>query len=231
MHPSRPVHPTAAPPESSLLPVFLTHAGRARELAAALEESGTPVTLVAGGSSPVGLPPLTRLEVESGQLAATRRSLRELLEERPDLLPRFGTELVGEDYQLRPSAYVLLRDPEGRLALARQPLGDFLIGGGIEPGESAEEAVLREAVEEVGLRLEVGDYLGCAEELLLSPRYGVPFQKRCHFFGARILGTAPAVEDDHQLVWEPPQQLLRGLFHQAHRWAVALFELGAGRAC
>ena len=58
----------------------------------------------------------------------------------------------------RLTARVLLLDPEGRILLMRGRLpGDpeaprvwFTVGGGIEPGESAEAAAAREIVEETG---------------------------------------------------------------------------------
>lgn len=59
----------------------------------------------------------------------------------------------------RLTARVLLLDPDGRILLMRGRLpGDpeaphvwFTVGGGIEPGESAEAAAAREIVEETGL--------------------------------------------------------------------------------
>lgn len=57
---------------------------------------------------------------------------------------------------LRPSARVLLLDAQGRLLLFRAPAVDapfiwFTVGGGLEPGESYEQAALRELSEETGL--------------------------------------------------------------------------------
>lgn len=220
-----------AAPAGSGCPVFLADAARAGEVAGALRGEGLSLRGPQEECALPGLPPLCGLLAPAGAEAACRAALRGLLERRPELLPTFGEVLPGFDYLLRPSAYALLRDAAGRVAIARQPLGDFLVGGGIEEGETPEEAIRREAVEEVGLRLEVGEYLGSAEEFLLSPRYCKPFQKRCHFFRAGVVGEAAAIEEDHELVWVPAARLVETLFHTAHRWAVTLDELDLARGC
>ncbi|WP_249009505.1 NUDIX hydrolase [Conexibacter sp. DBS9H8] len=63
----------------------------------------------------------------------------------------------GEALPVRPAARVLLVDPADRVLLFRsRPPADgpafwFPVGGQIEPGESAEAALVREAREETGL--------------------------------------------------------------------------------
>ncbi|MBI1897436.1 MAG: NUDIX hydrolase [Acidobacteria bacterium] len=66
-------------------------------------------------------------------------------------VPVFGTPVEGCPYVLRPSAYALVRNAAGELAVARTPRGCFLPGGGVETGESPEQAIEREAKEECGL--------------------------------------------------------------------------------
>ncbi|MFS0690694.1 NUDIX domain-containing protein [Sporosarcina sp. 179-K 8C2 HS] len=50
-------------------------------------------------------------------------------------------------------------------------------GGGIEDGESPEQATIREALEELGVHIEVIDYLGTVE-----------FNGKQHYFLAKIVG-------------------------------------------
>ncbi len=63
----------------------------------------------------------------------------------------------------RLAAYALLIDGQGRLLLTRQPQGRgprlspwLLPGGGVEPGEHPEQAVVREVLEETGWPVTVG---------------------------------------------------------------------------
>jgi ADP-ribose pyrophosphatase YjhB (NUDIX family) len=71
-------------------------------------------------------------------------------------------EHVGHDLLLLPSVALLPRD-DGRLLLVRQSdPGDWAtVGGTIEIGESPEEAGRREAKEEIGADVEIGELIGC----------------------------------------------------------------------
>jgi 8-oxo-dGTP diphosphatase len=74
----------------------------------------------------------------------------------------FGVRSEGERWVIRPSAYGLLEDQDGRIAVVRSQDGIFLPGGGIEIGETPQEAIRREALEECGLVVLVGETQGPA---------------------------------------------------------------------
>lgn len=63
-----------------------------------------------------------------------------------------------------PAVIVVITDADDRLLLARQQMWPerrfSLVAGYVEPGESAEQAVAREVLEEVGLEVEVTGFLG-----------------------------------------------------------------------
>jgi len=64
-------------------------------------------------------------------------------------------ERVGHDLLLLPGVTVLVRDDKDRILMVKQADREewSTVGGAIEPGESPTEAVLREAWEEVGVRV------------------------------------------------------------------------------
>src|SRR5262245_60363688 len=118
---------------------------------------------------------------------------------RMDDVPVFGVRVAGCPCVSRPSVYAVIRDPPDRLAVVRTPAGLFLPGGGIEPGETAEEAVLREAREECGLILEPIAGIERAVEIVHSPSRNLCLEKDSLFVEARTTGRVPSHEPDHDL--------------------------------
>ncbi len=64
-------------------------------------------------------------------------------------LPEFGQRTVGQVYRPRPAAYAVVTDAHRQVAIVLTAKGYFLPGGGIESGETAEEALVREVREEM----------------------------------------------------------------------------------
>ena len=135
--------------------------------------------------------------------------------------PTFGRVPAGVKVVRRPSAYAIVPGDDGLLAVVRTTKGWFLIGGGIEPGESPAEAVVREGREECGVALEPGALLGQANEIVRSETEDEWFEKRCTFLAATVRATGlECDEDDHTLVWLAPAAAVGALVHESHRWAV-----------
>src|SRR5580698_10871393 len=82
-------------------------------------------------------------------------------------------EKVGHDLLLLPSTSVLPRDSAGRLLLVRLiDTGNWAtIGGAVEPDESPRECAVREAEEESGVSVRLGEVLG----VLGGPEYRVTY--------------------------------------------------------
>jgi 8-oxo-dGTP diphosphatase len=142
-------------------------------------------------------------------------------------VPQFGTREAGRDYPDRPTAFVLiLRDAElGVVQVDSRRRGRVfdLPGGGVDPGESPEQGAMRECLEEAGLRVALDpDPVARADQYFINDD-GWSHNSRGVFFLGRVTGEAPElkVEDDHTLVWMPPQRALIGLDREAHAWAVA----------
>jgi 8-oxo-dGTP diphosphatase len=128
--------------------------------------------------------------------------------------------MEGRAYVRRPSAYALVRNVEGELAVVRTPHGCFLPGGGMEPDETPQQTVEREAREECGFVLKPGAVTGKAIQFVYSTEEEEYFEKICEFVNAELVGTVASAEEDHELVWLSLDQAFASLSHESHRWAV-----------
>jgi 8-oxo-dGTP diphosphatase len=141
--------------------------------------------------------------------------------------PQFGQPGLEGPYPDRTVAFAVIAH-EGRIALVEvdrihRGLVLDLPGGGLDPGETAAEAAVRECGEEVGLVVELD-----AEPFVHADHYfqhndGKIRNSRGVFFAGRKVGEDPAlkIEDDHRLVWFDPQEAVVRLDRDSHAWAVA----------
>ncbi len=140
--------------------------------------------------------------------------------------PVYGEPKPGVIYEERPAVYGIAFDAQGRVATTRDPFGDFLPGGGKEPGESDEETLKREVMEELGWELELGPRLNGSDSFHYSPRYQKHFRAMAEYFIiTQWRKTGAPIEADHELVWLKPDEVEQQYFHahqiQAVREALA----------
>lgn len=103
----------------------------------------------------------------------------------------FGTKLPGVEYRLRPGAYALVYDERGRVAIVHEEGDWYLPGGGLEAGETAEQALVREVREECGCGVEiVGEFAGAVE--FLETRSQKKLEVYARYFRARFVGASRA---------------------------------------
>ena len=142
--------------------------------------------------------------------------------------PQFGDLLPGRDYADRPAAFgILERDGQIAVVNVRKPDAAAwfdLPGGGVDPGETSAQAVVREYGEEAGLRVSAGELFSRADQYFLNTE-GVAWNNRSDFFALELIGEDPAlkVEDDHTLVWLNPLEAIASLRHDSHAWALAVW--------
>lgn len=135
-------------------------------------------------------------------------------------IPVFGARVDGQTYIHRPSAYALVRNSRREFAVARTPVAHYLPGGGIDPGETPEQAVQREGREECGFVLELRGLLGRAIEICYSVEERQYFEKDSYFIEADVVGQVTPTELDHELLWLSAEDAIAKLTHESHRWAV-----------
>jgi 8-oxo-dGTP diphosphatase len=139
-------------------------------------------------------------------------------------VPVFGAPPADAPYVLRPSAYALVEDGDGRVAVVRSVDGVFLPGGGIEAGETPQEAIRREGLEECGLLLRPGAWSLRAVQFAYSRSEAGHFEKRSTFIEASIEGLdGSRIQADHELIWASPLEAARLLAHASHAWAIDLW--------
>ena len=131
--------------------------------------------------------------------------------ERP--LPVFGTKLPGASYRLRPGAYAVVFDAQGRVALVHEEGDWYLPGGGIEAGETKVEALAREVQEECACGVRVGEPLAEALEFVEN-RAGERFEIHAHYVRAEFAGE-PTVS------WLAPDEARARTRRRNDAWAIS----------
>lgn len=139
----------------------------------------------------------------------------------PSQFPEFGFFDPQVEYVLRPGGYAVIFNAAGEVAVVATPRGFVLLGGGQDLAESPEEAAIREAYEECGLRISLGERVGVADELVFAADEGVHYRKRCVFFLAQIREQVGEGEPDYKLIWLLPEAAITGLRHESQRWAIS----------
>lgn len=131
----------------------------------------------------------------------------------------FGEKKEGLSYRTRVGAY-LVAVCNGRAAVVRTPRGYFLLGGKIEEGESHQECVERECLEESGYQVSVGEFIGSAETYCQHPTIGWFHPVQYYYFGCLERQVQAPVETDHHLQWLPIEELEGKMVLESQWWAI-----------
>ncbi|CUH40715.1 CTP pyrophosphohydrolase [Jannaschia seosinensis] len=130
-------------------------------------------------------------------------------------------------WRRRPGAYAILtRGPRLLLTVQETDEGPDvqLPGGGIDPGEAALPALLREIREETGHTAQIIRHLGAFRDYRWMPEYRMHAEKVCHIYQGRVgLRVGPPSEPHHTVMWCSPDEALDRLAsaggrHILERW-------------
>ncbi|MGH6998381.1 MAG: NUDIX domain-containing protein, partial [Phenylobacterium sp.] len=121
-------------------------------------------------------------------------------------VPQFGERRADRTYADRPAAFGIL-ERDGQVAVVRieKPDGAVWIdlpGGGVDPGETPEQGVVREYGEEAGLKVSVRESYALADQFFVNTE-GEAWNNRSAFFTLDLMAEEASlkVEEDHTLMW------------------------------
>lgn len=144
-------------------------------------------------------------------------------EEEGGTLKIFGEVEPHVVYTYRPGAYGLL-SKDGKVGVVRSPLGFFLIGGGIETGESDEACLIREGFEEAGCELAMGEFLETVDEYVIVKGTQTAYHKRIAAYRVEIVSCGHAqLETDHELIWMEKDSALEAMYLKGQAYLIETY--------
>lgn len=135
----------------------------------------------------------------------------------------FGEKLQDKEYHDREAAYVVLTDGE-LFAVVKTRSGKlFLPGGKIESDETMEACIVRECMEEMGVKVMVKDYFAQGERYFYHEASNRHSHAIGHFYFAdEFEKISEPLEEGNEVLWLSYEDTIRDLFHPHHAWAVEL---------
>lgn len=130
----------------------------------------------------------------------------------------FGTK-ENEKYLDREGVY-LIPYRENKIAVVLTPKGYFLLGGGLENGESHLECIKRECLEESGCICYVKSKLCSAETYCKHETIGYFHPIQTYYIGELGEMETKPTEKDHALCWVEYNKLKGKMFSKMQNWAL-----------
>lgn len=121
-------------------------------------------------------------------------------------------------YRRRVGAYAVILNQDGKYLVIECSEGYlFLVGGGIEKGENPVVALKREAIEEIGFSLNIGEFIGKAEKHWVSPQYSDLSQHNIgYFYACTLVDKVQTPLETEPMRWVSLETLEKKLFHEHH---------------
>ena len=132
----------------------------------------------------------------------------------------FGSK-ENENYYDREGAY-LIPACGSKVGVVRRPEGFFLLGGGVEKGESHKECIERECMEEAGYSVSVGEKICSAEKYCYYETIGFFHPIQNYYVGNLLSKVADPIETDHEFMWIEYSEIKGKMFSEMQEWALEM---------
>ncbi|MFS0661346.1 NUDIX domain-containing protein [Niallia alba] len=135
----------------------------------------------------------------------------------------FGEIEEGKEYIKRSAVYGLIfNNQKDKIAIIQTSDGKyFLPGGGIENKETHQECLIREALEEMGMEIEIGPFIGNARRYFYSTNEYKYYLSEGYFYLCNMVKQiGEPTEEGHFLKWMEPIHAIESLFHEHQSWAI-----------
>lgn len=124
-----------------------------------------------------------------------------------------------KEYFDRKGAYILPFNGD-KVAVTKARKGYYLLGGGINPGETDEECILRECLEETGYAARVEAFVCSGETYCWVDSIGDYHPMQKYYLGQLLEKKQEPVETDHFMEWVKVEDLKGKMVIEMQSWAL-----------
>lgn len=134
----------------------------------------------------------------------------------------FGERDYKLKYWKRIGAYAVIQNDKKQFLCVKDSDGLlFLVGGGVDEGESPENALLRESIEETGHEIRIVEEIGKAERHWISSKYPSDSQHNVGIlYAAQLLEKVAEPVEKEIMCWVDYSELEKNLLHEHHLYLI-----------
>lgn len=134
----------------------------------------------------------------------------------------FGERDYKLNYWKRTGAYAVIQNDRQQFLCVKDSNGLlFLVGGGVDEGESPENALLRESIEETGHEIRIVEEIGKAERHWISSKYPSDSQHNVGIlYAAELLEKVAEPVEQEIMCWVDYSELEKNLLHEHHLYLI-----------